>query len=79
MKTSVPYLNISDKQYKLIGITWGFIFTAFFHYYHVFDKVQDSIVRTFLTGDFALKAVLGMILGYVISYYILRYNNRIKK
>ncbi len=79
MKTSVPYLNISDKQYKLIGITWGFILTAFFHYYHVFDKVQDSIVRTFLTGDFALKAVLGMILGYVISYYILRYNNRIKK
>ncbi len=76
MEARVPYLNITDKQYKLIGITWGFIFTALFHYYSVFDHVNYSIVRTFISGDFALKAVLGMIAGYVISYYILRYINK---
>jgi hypothetical protein len=76
MESKVPYLNITDKQYKLIGITWGFIFTAFFHYYHTFDKVQYSIVKTFLSGDFALKAVLGMLTGYIVSYYILRYINK---
>ncbi len=76
MDAKIPYLNITDKQYKLIGITWGFIFTAFFHYYHTFDKVQYSIVKTFISGDFALKATLGMIAGYVISYYILRYINK---
>jgi len=76
METRVPYLNISDTQYKLIGITWGFIFTAFFHYYMVFDQMERSIVKTFISGDFALKAVLGMVAGYIISYYILRYINR---
>jgi len=76
MEMRVPYLNITDKQYKLIGLTWGFIFTAFFHYYHTFDKVENSIVKTFISGDFAVKALLGMIVGYVISYYILRYINK---
>jgi len=76
METRVPYLNITDKQYKLIGITWGFIFMAFYHYYTTFDKVNYSIVKTFISGDFAIKALLGMIAGYVISYYILRYINR---
>jgi len=76
MEARVPFLNISDKQYKLIGITWGFIFTAFYHYYKFFDKVEYSIVKTFISGDFALKAVIGMAIGYIISYYILRYINR---
>ena len=76
MEARVSYLNITDKQYKLIGITWGFIFTAFYHYYSAFDQEKYSIVKTFISGDFALKAVLGMIAGYVISYYILRYINK---
>ncbi len=76
MDSKVPYLNITDKQYKLIGLTWGFIFTAIFHYYKSFEQTQNSIVRTFVSGDFALKAVLGMLVGYLISYYVLRYINR---
>ncbi len=76
MEARVPYLNISDKQYKLIGITWGFIFTAFFHYYQVFDNVNQSIVHTFISTDFAIKAIIGMVLGYLISFCILRYINR---
>ncbi len=76
MEAKVPYLNITDKQYKLIGITWGFIFTAFYHYYMVFDKVAYSIVKTFISGDFVLKAVLGMLVGYIFSYYVLRYINK---
>ncbi len=76
MEAKVPYLHITDKQYKLIGLTWGFIFTAFFHYYHTFDKVGHSIVRTFISTDFAINALTGMITGYIISYYILRYINK---
>jgi len=76
MDAKVPYLNITDKQYKLIGITWGFILMSFFHYYSTFDKVENSIVKTFISGDFALKALLSMIAGYIISYYILRKINK---
>ena len=76
MEFRVPYLNITDKQYKLIGITWGFIFVAFLHFYQSFDKMQYSIVKTFISGDFALKALIGMVLGYIVSYYILRYINK---
>jgi len=71
MESNVPYLNISDLQYKLIGITWGFFFTAFYHYYKVFGETY-SIVRTFCSGDFAVKALVGMALGYFVSYYIIR-------
>ncbi len=69
METRVPYLNISDKQYKLIGLTWGLIFAAIFHYYKVFDQESYSIVRTFISTDFLLKAVFSMAVGYFISYY----------
>jgi hypothetical protein len=74
MDSNVPYLHITDKQYRLIGITWGFIFTAFYHYYTTFGETY-SIVRTFLSGDFAVKAMIGMLLGYLVSYYILRWIN----
>ncbi len=75
MEAHVPYLDISDKQYRLIGITWGFIFTAFYHYYTTFGETH-SIVRTFISGDFAVKAMVGMALGYFISYYILHWINK---
>jgi len=77
METKVNFLNISDKQYKLIGLTWGLIFTAFFHFYYTFDKADHSIVKTFISTDFLLKAVSGMVLGYLISFYIIRKINRI--
>lgn len=76
MKATVPYLNISNKQYKLIGITWGFIFTAMFHFYKYFDQELYSIVKTFVTIDFLQKAVFGMVIGYFVSYYLFRYINR---
>ena len=72
MDTKVPYLNISDKQYKLIGITWGFIFASMFHYYQTFEANQNSIVLTFFSVDFAIKALIYMVAGYIISYYGLR-------
>ena len=74
MDSNVPYLNISDIQYKLIGITWGLIFTAFYHYYTTFGETY-SIVRTFCSGEFAVKALIGMAIGYFVSYYILRWIN----
>ncbi len=77
METKVNFLNISDKQYKLIGITWGFLLTAFFHFYYTFDKASYSIVRTFISTDFLLKAIAGMVIGYLFSFYILRKINRI--
>ena len=76
MEARVPYLNISDKQYKLIGLTWGFIFAAIFHYYKVFDQEAYSIVLTFISTDFLLKAVFGMVIGYLVSYYGFRKINR---
>ena len=76
MDTKVPYLNISDKQYKLIGITWGFIFASMFHYYQTFEANHNSIVLTFLSVDFAFKALIYMVAGYIISYYGLRKLNR---
>ncbi len=76
METKVPFLNISDKQYKLIGLTWGFIFAAIFHYYQFFDQEQQSIVLTYFSSSFAVKAVIGMITGYLVSFYILRWINR---
>jgi uncharacterized membrane protein YidH (DUF202 family) len=78
MEAKVPFLNISDKQYKLIGITWGFIFVAIFHYYQYFEQQQNSIVLTYFNSGFIIKAVIGMIVGYLVSFYILRWINRIK-
>jgi len=76
MDTKVPFLNITDLQYKLIGITWGLIFTAIFHYYTAFEQMSYSIVKTFVSFDFAIKALVGMLVGYVFSYYVLRKINQ---
>ncbi len=76
MKTNVPYLNISDKQYQLIGITWGLIIAALFHFYKVFDQAEFSIVRTFFSTEFLLMAGAYMIIGYLVSYYGFRIINR---
>jgi len=76
METRVSYLNISNKQYILIGITWGFIFASIFHYYSVFDAQANPIFLTFMNAAFVLKAIVGMIVGFVISYYGLRYLNK---
>ena len=76
MKTSVPFLNISDKQYWLMGITWGFIFAAIFHYHAAFTENQNSIVLTFFSSAFLIKALIGMATGFVISYFGLRYLNK---
>ena len=76
METRVPFLNISDKQYMLIGLTWGFIFAAIFQYYKYFGATQDSIVFTFFSSTFLLNAIIGMGVGFVVSYFGLRYLNR---
>lgn len=76
METRVPYLNISKKQYMLIGITWGFIFASIFHYYSVFDAQTNPIFKTFVNGAFALKAITGMLIGFLVSYYGLRFLNK---
>ena len=76
METRVPFLNISDKQYMLIGLTWGFIFAAIFQFYKYFETVQNSIVFTFFNGTFLLNAVIGMVVGFIVSYFGLRYLNK---
>jgi len=76
MEAKVPYLNISKKQYMLIGLTWGFIFTAIFHYYTSFDAVNNPIVPTFFSSVFAIKALVGMAIGYAISCFGLRLLNK---
>jgi len=76
METRVPFLNISDKQYLLIGITWGFIFAAIFHYYAAFGAQKDSIVLTFFSTAFLIKAIIGMAIGFVVSYFGIRFLNR---
>jgi len=76
MDAKVPYLNISDKQYRLIGITWGLILAAFFHYYHNFSENQNSIVLTFFSSSFAIHAIIGMISGYILSCFVFRYINK---
>ncbi len=76
MESKVPYLNISDKQYRLIGLTWGLIIAAIFHYYHTFTANQNSIVLTFFSTAFLIKAVIGMVVGYVLNCYVFRYINR---
>jgi len=76
METRVPYLNISKNQYRLIGLTWGFIFAAIFHYYSAFNATDNTIVLTFFSSAFALKAVIGMAIGMVVSCFGLRFLNK---
>jgi uncharacterized integral membrane protein len=76
METKVSYLNISKKQYMLIGLTWGFIFAAIFHFFAAFNQNQNSIVLTFFSSQFLIKAIIGMLIGYVVSCYGLRFLNK---
>ncbi len=75
MEARVPYMTISKKQYMLIGLTWGFIFAAIFHYFTDFDAVNNTIVLTFFSSAFAIKALIGMAIGYVVSCFGLRFLN----
>jgi hypothetical protein len=76
MEERVPYMTVSKKQYLLIGLTWGFIFAAIFHYYANFDAANNTIVLTFFSSAFVLKALIGMAIGYVVSCFGLRFLNK---
>jgi len=75
MEARVPYMTISKKQYMLIGLTWGFIFAAIFHYYSSFDAVNNTIVLTFFSSAFIIKALIGIAIGYIVSYFGFRFLN----
>ncbi|GEM_PF-3076438 len=76
METKVPYLNITDKQYIMIGVVWGLIFAAMYHFYANFELSLYSIVLTFFSMSFLFHALIGVAIGFILSYFGLRYLNR---